>query len=69
MKGKKIFSQKEVDQILELIEQKLNAPSTKQKVIRDRIRARGFYYSDFSKTRIRGGYTREDFLGFIKVKG
>lgn len=68
MKGKTVFSKKEVKQILGLIELKLKAPKEKQKVIRDEIRAIGFYYSDFSSQRIVGGYTQDDFLKFIKIR-
>lgn len=67
MRGKKTFTRKEVDQILELIDQKLKAPSGKQKGIRDKIRKIGFYYSDFSKARVPGGYTKDDFLRFVKI--
>lgn len=69
MKGKKIFTQKETDLILELINEKLKAPKSKQKSIRDKIRAMGFYFSDFSKEKVPGGYTQEDFLRFIKIEG
>lgn len=67
MKGKKTFTQKEADQILVLIDQKLRAPRSKQKDIRDKIRAMGFYYSDFTTQKRTGGYNQEDFLGFVKI--
>ncbi len=69
MKGKKIFTQKEVDKILKLIAEKLKADRTSQKRIRNKIRALGFYYSDFSLNKRPGGYNQNDFLSLIKIKG
>jgi hypothetical protein len=69
MKGKKIFTQNEADQILKLIEEKLKTSKSKQKGVRDKIRGIGFYYSDFSNQKIPGGYTQDDFLKFIKIEG
>ena len=57
MKGKSWFTQDEWNQIKLLIEQKLVASSDEQKIIRDRIRAIGFYFSDFSNKK---GYTVQD---------
>lgn len=67
MKGKKTFTQQEADQILELIDHKIKAPREKQIAIRDKIRAIGFYYSDFTNEKRPGGYNREDFLRFVKI--
>jgi hypothetical protein len=64
MKGKSTFSRSEANAIIELIRKKLNAEPTKQKQIREKIRALGFYASDFG---ISGGYTENDFLRVIKV--
>jgi len=69
MKGKNVFSQKEVDQILKLIEEKLKASKSKQKGIRDKIRVNGFYYSDFSSQKRPGGYNQDDFLAFVNIEG
>lgn len=68
MKGKDTFTQKEADQILELIELKLKTPLKKQVNIRNKIRRLGFYFSDFSSEKIPGGYTREDFLRFVVIR-
>lgn len=46
-KGKNEFTQKAINEIERLIEQKLKAPSNKQKSIRDDIRKIGFYWTDF----------------------
>lgn len=66
MKGKAIFTRSEADPIIELIRKKLGADSVTQKRIRDKIRAIGFYASDFG---LRGGYTVEDFLRVVKIIG
>jgi GH18 family chitinase len=72
MKGKTTFTQTEVDKIKELIIEKLRTTPNKQKVIRDKIRKIGFYYTDFSQAKVKGGYTVEDFellisSGMIKI--
>lgn len=59
MKGKEIFNRQEADLIFELIEKKLLASPTEQKAIRNKIRAIGFYASDFGIGR---GYGQDDFL-------
>lgn len=66
MKGKPTFTQSEANQIIALIKKKLLANSAEQKRIRDKIRALGFYASDFG---IGGGYTESDFLGAVKIIG
>ena len=66
MKGKSVFTKSEADEIINLIKQKLVTDSTSQKSIRNRIRAIGFYASDFG---LRGGYTVEDFLRVVKITG
>lgn len=66
MKGKSVFSKKEAEQIIFLIEQKLKADSTAQKRIRNKIRKMGFYgKDDFG---ISGGYTVEDFIRVITIE-
>jgi hypoxanthine-DNA glycosylase len=66
MKGKKVFTKSESEQIIKLIRQKLMASTNKQKTIRDKIRKLGFYASDFG---IGGGYTEKDFLRVISIVG
>ena len=61
MKGKKTFTKSEETKIKKLIIEKLNAPAEEQKRIRDKIRAVGFYYSDFTRRRTPGGYNIADF--------
>jgi hypothetical protein len=65
MKGKNRFTQIEVDEIKKLITEKLHVTPTRQKVIRDKIRKIGFYYSEFSSRRVKGGYTVSDFEALI----
>ena len=64
MKGKRIFSAEETSQIIALIAEKLISDSNKQKSIRNKIRALGFYASDFG---LRNGYTEQDFLKVIEL--
>jgi len=64
MKGKSTFSQGEANAIIALIRKKVVADRNEQKRIRDKIRAIGFYASDFG---IGGGYTEHDFLRLIKI--
>lgn len=66
MKGKSIFKQNEATTIVGLIKQKLVANSVAQKQIRNKIRALGFYASDFG---ISGGYTVQDFLRVATIQG
>lgn len=47
MKGKGLFTIAEVTRIKQLIIERCNTPSSKQKAIRDKMRAIGFYGSDF----------------------
>lgn len=47
MKGKKIFTKDEINEIKSLIKEKLKAPQNKQKGIREKIRCKGFYWEDF----------------------
>lgn len=47
MKGKTNFTVEEYHEIIQLINEKLNADSSKQKNIRAKIRKIGFYFSDF----------------------
>jgi len=64
MKGKSTFTKTEAEAIVVLIKQKLKVDSITQKSIRNRIRALGFYASDFG---LNGGYKVEDFLRVVKV--
>lgn len=66
MKGKKVFTKQEAEEVTRLIEQKLKADSSKQKGIRDKIRKLGFFATDLG---IGGGYTVRDFLGAVTVVG
>ena len=66
MKGKSIFTKKESNSIIELIRKKLQSNQVEQKRLRDKIRAIGFYASDFG---IGGGYTEFDFLRVVKITG
>lgn len=66
MKGKSIFTKDEANKIIALIEQKIEAGKDQQKKIRDKIRALGFYSTDFGM----GpgyGYTVEDFKSVVKI--
>lgn len=62
MKGKTHFTEKEIKAISQLIEEKLKAPSHKQKAIRDKIRELGFYGGDDFGLK---NYTVADFLSVI----
>ena len=66
MKNKITYTQTEADEIILLIKEKLHADSTKQKVIRAKIRNRGFWASEFG---LRDGYTIADFLRVVKIVG
>jgi hypothetical protein len=66
MKGKKTFTNFEVEKIKQLITEKLQASTTKQKGIRNKIRDIGFYYTDFTSPP--SGYTVEGFEELIKSK-
>jgi len=63
MKGKTEFTEFEANQIIKLINQKLNASRNEQKNIRNKIRSFNFYFSDFSSKK---GYTVQDFEDLIK---
>lgn len=69
-KGKVVFTQEEINAIEKLIEEKLNTPSDKQKNVRDKIRAIGFYWEDFhpktEKPKIK--YDVENFRKLIQEK-
>ncbi|WP_420592722.1 hypothetical protein [Robiginitalea biformata] len=65
MKGKTSFTDTEIAEISQLIEQKLLADSAEQKAIRAKIRRMGFYASDFG---IGGGYTVQDFNRVISLR-
>ncbi len=66
MKGRKIFTKREANEIILLIEEKLKASTTKQKGIRAKIRKRGFFASDFG---FGGGYDVSDFLSVVTITG
>ena len=63
MKGKKSFTILEIDTIKKLINKKGRATKNHQKVIRNRIRKIGFYFSDFSSKK---GYNKKDLESLIK---
>jgi hypoxanthine-DNA glycosylase len=66
MKGKSTFTQSEANAIIALIRKKVVADTNEQKRLRDKIRALGFYATDFG---IGGGYTEHDFLSVVKIIG
>ena len=66
MKGKSKFTQSEANEIIALIRKKVVSDKNTQKRLRNKIRAIGFYASDFG---IGGGYTEHDFLGAVKIIG
>lgn len=66
MKGKDTFTKEEANKIIALIEQKVGAGKDEQKKIRAKIRALGFYSTDFGM----GpgyGYTVEDFRRVVNI--
>lgn len=67
MKGKDTFTKDEANRIVALIEQKLKAGKDEQKKIRDKIRALGFYSSDFGMGS-GYGYTVEDFKRVVTIE-
>ncbi len=66
MKGKSSFTQSEANAIIALIRRKVVVDRNEQKRLRDKIRALGFYASDFG---IGGGYTEHDFLRAVTIIG
>jgi hypothetical protein len=66
MKSKQSFTKAEAEEIVRLIKEKLKADPAKQKGIRDKIRKKGFYASDYG---FRDGYTVEQFLSVAKITG
>ena len=58
MKGKRSFTNIEMLEIIDLIEQKVVASKNEQRNIRNKIRSLGFYFSDFSNKK---GYNVDDF--------
>lgn len=66
MKGKNTFTNEEANKITALIDLKVKSDTAKQKAIRAKIRALGFYASDFPS--IKKGYTVNDFRGVVKIK-
>ena len=46
MKGTNVFTKSEINELRELIRQRVKADSSKQKRIRDKMRAIGFYGRD-----------------------
>ena len=66
MKSKSHFTKAEAEEIMQLISEKLRAEPTKQKGIRDKIRKRGFYASEYG---FRDGYTVAQFLSVAKIVG
>ena len=64
LKGKDVFTKKEADQIKSLIAKKQKATEELRQQITEEIRRKGFYYSDFSKSR--HGYDVQDFNSLAK---
>jgi hypothetical protein len=64
MKGKQIFTMSEANQIKKLIRQKLISDKLTQTKVRNKIRALGFYITDFSNKK---GYTVEDFEKAVTI--
>ncbi len=64
MKGKSNFTRAEANAIIALINLKVVADKNTQKGLRNKIRAIGFYASDFG---IGGGYTVQDFLSVVTI--
>lgn len=64
MKGRKIFTKTEAEEIIKLIKEKLRSDSSKQKGIRAKIRKIGFYASDFG---LGDGYTVQDYLNVVNI--
>lgn len=62
MKGRNLFSKREVELIESLIQQRCNADSSQQKGIRNKMRKFGFYGSDYGVIDM----TIEKFYGLIK---
>lgn len=62
MKGRNLFSKREVELIESLIQQRCNADSSQQKGIRNKMRKLGFYGSDYGVIDM----TIEKFYGLIK---
>lgn len=58
------FTTKEMEKIIDLIEQKVVASRNEQRNIRNKIRSIGFYFSDFSNKK---GYTVDDFKELIQA--
>ncbi|WP_312907034.1 GIY-YIG nuclease family protein [Tissierella praeacuta] len=64
MKGKRSFTTVEIQEIIELIEQKVAASKSEQRNIRNKIRSLGFYFSDFSNKKV---YTIDDLNELIQA--
>ncbi|MBD3861906.1 GIY-YIG nuclease family protein [Olleya marilimosa] len=65
MKGKKLFTQNEFEQLKILVQEKQKADKTKQKNIRSKIRKIGFFFTDFSAQK--KGYDITDLNYLIKT--
>ena len=64
MKGRNVFTKAEADKIRRLIRKKLVADTASQKLIRNKIRALGFYMTDFNNKK---RYTIKDFENLVKI--
>ncbi len=64
MKSKQVFSVEQVEEIRKLLREKMNKSDSEQKLIRDKIRALGFYIRDYHKSS--RPFTVEDFDQLIK---
>lgn len=66
MRSKTTYTKQEAEEIIDLIRLKLKSDSSKQKGIRQKIRNRGFYASEFG---FRNGYTEHDFKSVARIVG
>lgn len=66
MKGKNTFTTEEASKIIALIESKIKAGMEEQKKIRNKIRARGSYSTDFGMGPGHG-YTVDDFKNVVTI--
>lgn len=64
MKSKIVYTRVEAEEIIQLIGEKLESDTQKQKSIRGKIRNRGFWASEFG---FRDGYTVDNFLSVVQI--
>lgn len=64
MQGKSTFTKQEAQTLRNLIVNKVRSDRNKQKQLRDKMRALGFYITDFDKSN--KGFSIEDFERLVK---